>query len=76
MPRLCHSVLWTLSAAAVALTTIGSVALAQECKAKAWQRLERLPQYEILTEPRTKRERIKEQIVRQKGYRPRSPAPG
>ncbi len=45
------------------------VTLAQELKAKAWHKLERLPQYEILTEPRTQRERIKEQIVRQKGYR-------
>jgi hypothetical protein len=45
------------------------VALAQELKEKAWRQLERLPQYEILTEPRTKRERIKEQIVREKGYR-------
>ncbi len=45
------------------------VTLAQELKEKAWHKLERLPQYEILTEPRTERERIKEQIVRQKGYR-------
>ena len=45
------------------------VTLAQELKEKAWHKLERLPQYEILTEPRTQRERIKEQIVRQKGYR-------
>ncbi len=45
------------------------VTLAQELKEKAWHKLERLPQYEILTEPRPERERIKEQIVRQKGYR-------
>jgi hypothetical protein len=45
------------------------VRLAQKLNEKAWRKLERLPQYEILTEPRTKRERIKEQIVRQKGYR-------
>lgn len=45
------------------------VTLAQELKAQVWRKLERLPQYEILTEPRTKPERIKEQIVREKGYR-------
>jgi hypothetical protein len=35
---------------------------------KGWQPLARLPQYEIATEPRRKRRRVKEQIVRQKGY--------
>jgi hypothetical protein len=34
----------------------------------AWQPLARLPRYEIATEPRRKRGRIKEDIVRQKGY--------
>jgi hypothetical protein len=31
--------------------------------------LERVPKYEILTEPRTKPDRVKEVIVRQKGYK-------
>ena len=34
----------------------------------AWRPLERLPKYEILTEPRRRPERVKEQIVVQKGY--------
>jgi hypothetical protein len=34
----------------------------------AWKALERLPRYEIATEPRAKRERVKEGIVRQRGY--------
>jgi hypothetical protein len=34
----------------------------------AWKTLERLPRYEIATEPRAKRERVKEGIVRQRGY--------
>lgn len=45
------------------------VGLAQELEESAWQALERLPKYEILTEPRTKPDRIKEQIVRDKGYK-------
>jgi len=36
--------------------------------ARAWQKLERLPKYELLTEPRTKPERVKERIVREKGF--------
>jgi hypothetical protein len=36
--------------------------------ASAWQPLERLPKYEIQTEPRQKPERVKEQIVKAKGY--------
>ncbi len=44
------------------------VKLAQALSERAWTPLERLPQYEILTEPRTKPERVKEGIVRQKGY--------
>jgi hypothetical protein len=39
------------------------VGLAQALPASAWQRLERLPKYNILTEPRTKAFRYKEQIV-------------
>jgi hypothetical protein len=35
---------------------------------KGWKPLTRLPRYEIATEPRHKRRRVKEQIVRQKGY--------
>ena len=34
----------------------------------AWSELQRLPKYEIATEPRRKAERVKEGIVRQKGY--------
>lgn len=45
------------------------VKLAEELSASAWSRLERLPQYEILTEPRTKPERSKEQIVRAREYK-------
>jgi hypothetical protein len=44
------------------------VALAEALSARAWQPLERLPKYEILTEPRHKPERVKEAIVVQKGY--------
>lgn len=44
------------------------VAAADALSAKAWQPLERLPKYEIRTEPRRKRARVKERIVRQKGY--------
>lgn len=44
------------------------VRLAQALSAKAWKTLERLPKYEILTEPRRKPDRVKEGIVRQKGY--------
>ena len=44
------------------------VKLADHVTASAWQALERLPKYEILTEPRPKPERVKEQIVVQKGY--------
>lgn len=45
-----------------------AVALAQALSAKAWTRLERVPKYEILTEPRTKPDRVKEAIVREKGF--------
>jgi hypothetical protein len=44
------------------------VALAQALPAQAWTKLERLPKYEIQTEPRTKPPRVKEAIVREKGY--------
>jgi hypothetical protein len=35
---------------------------------QAWEALERMPKYEIATEPRSKPERVKEAIVRSKGY--------
>jgi hypothetical protein len=44
------------------------VQLAEALSASAWTPLERVPQYEIGTEPRTRPERVKEAIVRQKGY--------
>jgi hypothetical protein len=44
------------------------VGLAEGLSEKAWKPLERLPKYEIKTEPRRKPERVKEGIVRQKGY--------
>jgi hypothetical protein len=44
------------------------VEIAAALPAKAWKTLQRLPRYEIATEPRCKRSRVKEQIVRQKGY--------
>ncbi len=45
-----------------------AVALAQALSEQSWRPLARLPQYEILTEPRRRPERVKEQIVVQKGY--------
>lgn len=45
------------------------VQLAEGLAASAWQRLERLPKYEILTEPRQKAIRYKEQIVIEKEYK-------
>ena len=45
------------------------VQLAEALPASAWQRLERLPQCEILTEPRAKAFRYKEQIVIEKEFR-------
>lgn len=45
-----------------------AVALAEALSARAWQPVERLPKYELLTEPRRKPERVKESIVVQKGY--------
>jgi hypothetical protein len=44
------------------------VGLAEALPASAWQRLERRPQYKILTEPRRKGVRYKEQIVVEKGF--------
>lgn len=45
------------------------VQLADGLPPSAWQRLERLPKYEILTEPRVKAFRHKEQIVIEKEFR-------
>jgi len=44
------------------------VALAEGLPASAWQRLERMPKYKILTEPRAKGVRYKEQIVVEKEF--------
>ena len=44
------------------------VGLAEGLSERSWRGLERLPKYEILTEPRQRPERVKEQIVVQKGY--------
>lgn len=44
------------------------VGLAEALPPEAWQPLERLPRYEIATAPRSKRPRVKEEIVRFKGY--------
>ena len=45
-----------------------AVGLAEGLSERSWRPLERLPQYEILTEPRRRPEQVKEQIVVQKGY--------
>ncbi len=44
------------------------VKIADELAPSAWKRLERLPKYEILTEPRPKAFRYKEQIVIEKAF--------
>lgn len=45
------------------------LANAEALPARAWKRLERVPKYEILTEPRQKAFRYKEQIVIEKEFR-------
>ena len=45
------------------------VNIADELAPSAWKRLERLPKYEILTEPRPKAFRYKEQIVIEKAFK-------
>jgi hypothetical protein len=45
-----------------------AVALAEALSERSWRPLERLPKYEILTEPRRRRERVKERIVVRRGY--------
>lgn len=44
------------------------VQLAEQLPSSAWKKLERLPKYEILTEPRRKAFRYKEQIVIEKEF--------
>jgi hypothetical protein len=44
------------------------VGLAEALSERSWRPLERLPKYEIRTEPRGRRERVKEALVVQKGY--------
>jgi len=44
------------------------VGLAEELPETAWKALERLPRYQIATRPRRKPERVKEAVVRFKGY--------
>jgi hypothetical protein len=44
------------------------VGLAEGISEQSWRPLERLPKYEILTEPRRRPERVKEAIVIEKGY--------
>lgn len=45
-----------------------AVGLAQSLSERSWRPFERLPKYEILTEPRRRPERVKEAIVVEKGY--------
>ena len=45
-----------------------AVKLAEALPEEAWETLERLPRYEIATEPREKPEKVKEAVVRFKGY--------
>jgi hypothetical protein len=45
------------------------VGLAQALAPSAWRKLERLPKYEIRTRPRRRPEKVKEQIVRDNGYK-------
>jgi len=47
---------------------VKAVQLAEGLSEQAWRPLERFPKYEILTEPRARRDRVKEQIVVEKGY--------
>lgn len=46
-----------------------AVGLAEGIAASGWARLERPPKYEILTEPRVKPDRVKEELVREAGYK-------
>ena len=42
--------------------------LADDLPASSWQPLERRPRYQVRTEPRTKPERVKERIVRERAF--------
>lgn len=46
-----------------------AVGVADALPASAWQPLNRVPKYEIATEPRTRPDNVKERIVRERGYR-------
>jgi hypothetical protein len=48
--------------------TMARHVLADDLQAAAWQRLDRPPRYEVKTRPRHKRERVKEQIVREREF--------
>ena len=48
---------------------VKAVGLADGLAASAWAKLERPPKYDILTEPRSKPARIKEELVRAAGYK-------
>lgn len=45
------------------------VGLADALPEEAWTQLERLPRYDIATSPRTKPDRVKEEVVKAKGYK-------
>jgi len=45
------------------------VSLANELKEEEWKRLERPPKYEVATAERERPENVKEQIVRERGYK-------
>lgn len=46
-----------------------AISVAEALPPTAWQPLNRVPKYEIATEPRTRPDNVKERIVRQRGYR-------
>jgi hypothetical protein len=48
--------------------TMARHVLADELQAAAWQKLNRPPRYQVKTRPRRKRERIKEEIVREREF--------
>ena len=45
------------------------VAIAEAMPESVWERLERRPKYEVKTEPRGRRKNVKEEIVKEKGYK-------
>jgi hypothetical protein len=48
--------------------TVARHVLADDLQVAAWQELERPPRYEVKTQPRQKPTRVKEQIVRERGF--------